>query len=99
MLILILYIMLTINKKMVVISFVLVPFIFGFALIFFKRIQRDFEKADEAEAKLSTTLQENLTGIRVVKAFAREKFEMDKFEIRNTDYRNKVNKLIINLAM
>ncbi len=99
MLFFILYIMLTLNKTMVLISFILVPFIFSFAFIFFKRVQRDFEKADESEAKLSTTLQENLTGIRVVKAFAREKYEMDKFKLRNTDYRNKVNKLIINLAM
>ncbi|WFA10394.1 ABC transporter ATP-binding protein [Tissierella sp. Yu-01] len=99
MLFFILYIMMTLNKKMVLISFVLVPFIFSFAFIFFKRVQRDFEKADESEASLSTTLQENLTGIRVVKAFAREKHEMDKFEVRNTDYRNKVNKLILNLAM
>ena len=84
---------------MVFISIAFLPFIFGFAFIFFKRVQRDFEKSDEAEAKLSTTLQENLTGIRVVKAFAQESHEMEKFDLKNLDYRAKVNKLILNLSL
>jgi len=98
MLLFILYIMFSLNVKMVFISIAFLPFIFGFAIIFFKKVQKDFEKADEAEAKLSTILQENLTGIRVVKAFAREGHEMDKFDIKNLDYRSKVNKLILNLS-
>lgn len=99
MLLFILYIMFQLNVKMVFISIAFLPFIFGFAVIFFKRVQRDFEKSDESEAKLSTTLQENLTGIRVVKAFSREKYEMEKFDIKNQDYRTKVNKLILNLSL
>lgn len=99
MLILILRIMLSLNIKMVFISIAFLPFIFGFAVIFFKRVQKDFQKADEAEGSLSTVLQENLTGIRVVKAFATEKHELDKFDIKNLDYREKVNKLIQNLAI
>ncbi len=98
MLLFILFIMFKLSIKMVFISIVFLPFIFGFAVLFFKRVQRDFEKADESEAKLSTTLQENLTGIRVVKAFARESHEMEKFDIKNLDYRFKVDKLILNLA-
>lgn len=99
MLLFILYIMFQLNVKMVFISIAFLPFIFGFAVIFFKRVQRDFEKSDEAEAKLSTTLQENLTGIRVVKAFSRERHEMEKFDVKNQDYRTKVNKLILNLSL
>lgn len=99
MLFFILWSMLSLDMGMTVYSMVLVPVIFGFAYAFFKRIQRDFKEADEAEAKLSTTLQENLTGIRVVKAFAREAFELEKFDIRNSSYRTSVNKLIDNLAV
>ena len=99
MLFFILWSMLSLNRGMTLYSMVLVPVIFGFAYAFFKRIQRDFKEADEAEAKLSTTLQENLTGIRVVKAFAREAFELEKFDARNSSYRTSVNKLIDNLAV
>lgn len=92
-------IMLNLNTKMVIVSFVLIPFIFGFAVFFFKKVQSDFEEADKSEAKLSATLQENLTGVRVVKAFAREDYEIDKFDVRNSDYRLKVNKLIKSLSL
>lgn len=95
----IIYIMFSLSTKMVIISLALIPFIFSFAFIFFKRVQRDFEKADESEARLSTTLQENLTGIRVVKAFSREIHELEKFDVRNLDYRTQVNKLILNLSL
>lgn len=91
--------MVSLNLSMSIASMALVPFIFGFAYLFFKRIQKDFKSADEAEAELSTALQENLTGIRVVKAFAREKYELDKFDVKNSNYRILVNKLIENLAV
>lgn len=93
------YIMINLNAKMVIVSFALVPIIFSFALIFFKRVQREFEEADKSEASLSTTLQENLTGTRVVKAFAREDYEIDKFDNKNRDYRTKVNRLIKSLSL
>ena len=48
------------------------PLIFGFSWAFFHRIKGQFQVADEAEAEMTTTLQENLTGIRVVRAFARQ---------------------------
>lgn len=99
MLLFILQIMIRLNMKMALVSVALLPFTFTFALIFFRRVQRDFKEADESEAKLTTTLQENLTGIRVVKALAREAYELEKFDIRNSEYRVLVNKLIMNLAM
>lgn len=99
MLTLILGIIANLNKKMVIISIVFLPFIFGFAVVFFRKVRYNFEKADEAEAKLSTTLQENLTGIRVVKAFSQERYELEKFDVRNQDYRKLSNKLVMNLAI
>jgi ATP-binding cassette subfamily B protein len=63
-----------------VISVIIVPVITLVSAFFFKRVSDRYEKFQETEAKLSTTLQENLTGVRVVKAFARQEFEEAKFE-------------------
>ncbi len=98
MLVLIVVIMFTMNTKMAIISLVALPFIFFFAYFFFGRIQKEFRKADEAEAEMSTVIQENLTGIRVVKAFSMENFEIDKFDKKNQKYKTLLDKLILNLA-
>lgn len=90
--------MFRINITLTIIALVVVPIIFSFALIFFNRIQKVFTKADEAEAKMTTCLQENLTGIRVVKAFAREKYEIEHFEQKNRNYTNLSQKIIDGLA-
>jgi ATP-binding cassette, subfamily B, bacterial len=63
-----------------VISVIIVPVITLVSVFFFKRVSDRYEKFQETEAQLSTTLQENLTGVRVVKAFARQEFEEAKFE-------------------
>ncbi|WDU83044.1 ABC transporter transmembrane domain-containing protein [Caloramator sp. Dgby_cultured_2] len=60
----------------------------------FTRVQRQFKRSDEAEAELSTVIQENITGIRVVKAFAREEFEIKKFAEKNKTYRDLTYNLI-----
>lgn len=98
MLIFILTIIFSINIKMALISILVLPFTFLFAFIFFSRVKKSFEAADEAEAKMTTTLQENLTGIRVVKAFSRQKYEVEKFDEKNKDYKVLTYKLIKELA-
>jgi ATP-binding cassette, subfamily B, bacterial len=69
--------------KLALVSAAVVPVIVFVSAWFFKRISKAYELYQEQEAKLSTTLQENLTGVRVVKAFARQSYEMDKFEKDN----------------
>ena len=90
--------MLPMGTKMTLISMFTVPFLFVFAFIFFHKIKKAFKASDEAEGRLSTVLQENLTGVRVVRAFARQKFEIEKFDEKNTEYRNITYKLIRLLA-
>jgi ATP-binding cassette, subfamily B, bacterial len=68
------------NWQLGLISVVIVPVITVVSAFFFKRVSKRYEKFQEAEAQLSTTLQENLTGVRVVKAFARQEFEEKKFD-------------------
>ena len=66
-------------------SVVTIPVVLGVSLWFFKMVTKRYEKYQEQEAILSTTLQENLTGVRVVKAFARQDYEMGKFEKDNIE--------------
>ena len=64
-------------------SIVVTPIILVTSIWFFKKVTKVYEAYQEQEAILSTTLQENLTGVRVVKAFSRQQYEMDKFEKEN----------------
>ncbi len=59
-----------VDWKMALTATALMPVIVGFAIIFFGRVQGSFKKADESEGYMTAALQENLTGIRVVRAFA-----------------------------
>lgn len=73
----------SLNAKLALLSIIVVPFIVVTSIIFFKRITKAYEAYQEQEAVLSTTIQENLTGVRVVKAYARQEFEINKFEKEN----------------
>lgn len=99
MLLFILYIMFGLNIKMALASIIVLPIIFLFSLVFFQMVKRDFKESDEAEAKMTTALQENLTGVRVVKAFSRQHFEIEKFDEKNKNHKNLAFKLIKNLSI
>jgi ATP-binding cassette, subfamily B, bacterial len=71
------------NAKLAFLSIITIPIIIITSIWFFKRVTKAYEQYQEQEAKLSTTLQENLTGVRVVKAFARQEYERNKFEKDN----------------
>jgi len=90
--------MLPMSVKMTLVSLSLVPFIFTFAVIFFMKVKVAFKASDESEGRLSNVLQENLSGVRVVRAFARQKYEIDKFDEKNVEYRDLTYKLIRLLA-
>ena len=74
---------LALTWKLALASIVVVPVILIVSMWFFQKVTKAYEAYQEQEAMLSTTLQENLTGVRVVKAFARQDYEMDKFEKDN----------------
>lgn len=76
------------NVKLALISMVMVPAIFCFAFLFFKWVVKAFGDADVSEGRLSAVLQENLTGVRVVRAFGRERDELEKFQRKNNNYAN-----------
>jgi ATP-binding cassette subfamily B protein len=70
----------TINGQLALLSILVVPLVLVTSVLFFRRISVAYEAFQQQDAVLSTTLQENLTGVRVVKAFARQGYERDKFE-------------------
>ena len=76
------------------ISLMLLPLIFVFAYWFFARVKRIFQITDESEAAMTAVLQENLTGIRVVRAFARQAFEIGRFGERNAEFRDNNYRLV-----
>ena len=75
----------SINGSLAIYSLVTLPVLFIVSLLFFKSIQKFFTRFDETEAELTTVMQENLSNLRVVRAFNREKYEMDKFSIKNKE--------------
>ncbi len=73
----------TINVQLAFISIIVVPIIVLTSILFFKQVSKKYEAYQEQDAVVSTTLQENLSGVRVVKAFARQSYEINKFEKEN----------------
>ena len=74
-------------------SLILVPPLFCFATWFFKMVHKSFESADEADGVLNAVLQENLSGVRVVRAFGQQEREVEKFDRVNEDLRKKNRRL------
>jgi len=76
-------VLLELNVKLALISIIVVPLVLVVSIFLFKKVSTAYESYQEQEATLSTTLQENLAGVRVVKAFSRQQYEMEKFEKDN----------------
>ena len=74
------------NWKLALVPAVLFPVIIIYSLLFHNSIRERFTACDESEGVLSTIAQENLTGVRVVRAFGREEYERQRFEAQNEDY-------------
>ena len=81
-------IMVSMNVKLSLIVLLFVPLVVAYSGIFYRLIARRFTDADEAGGALSTVVQENATGVRVVRAFGREKFEMERFREKNDIFAN-----------
>lgn len=78
--------MFSMNVKLATVAICSIPIIMGYSTYFHSHIRDRFTECDENEGVLSTIAQENLTGVRVVRAFGREKFEKDRFEKQNNIY-------------
>lgn len=81
------------NVSITLYSMVLVPALFLFAMWFFRKVHKGFRVMDEAEGKMSAVLQENLSGVRVVRAFGQQQREVEKFDAASSDFRKKAKHL------
>lgn len=83
-----LILMFSMNVTLSLISLFFVPIVFLYSFIFYRKVGKDFLAADEAEGNLTVIAQENLTGVRVVRAFGREEYELEKFQKYNDIFSN-----------
>lgn len=83
-----LVLMIDMNFKLSLVAIIMFPIIILYSFLFHRRISERFTECDENEGVLSTIAQENLTGVRVVRAFGREDFERERFEKQNQKYTN-----------
>ncbi|MDR2862283.1 MAG: ABC transporter ATP-binding protein/permease [Puniceicoccales bacterium] len=81
--------MLLLNPWMTLISFLTIPPLLVYSYTHFRNVRRIFKSIEETEGVLTGIVQENLTGIRVVRAFARQDFETRRFEVPNAEFRDK----------
>jgi ATP-binding cassette subfamily B protein len=73
---------------MSLIALSLIPLILGFSIFYFQRVSRNFNRADVAEGIMQAAAQENYTGVRVVRAFGREAWEVEKFSEKTQNHAN-----------
>ncbi|MBM7563474.1 ABC transporter ATP-binding protein [Paenibacillus sacheonensis] len=79
--------MFSIHWQLTLITLCTMPFLAFTAMRFEKKIHPAFREMRQAMSNLTTAVQENITGVRTVKSFAREPFEMDKFSNRSELYK------------
>ena len=83
------------NWRLGLLSIVMMPLIVALSYVFFGRVSEAYERFQEQEGKLSTALQENLSGMRVVRAFARQAYEIDKFDRENWEKYERGKRLLV----
>jgi len=84
-----LILMFTIDVRMALVVSMFIPVTIAYSLYFYRKISKKFLACDEAESELMVRVQENLTGVRVVRAFGRERYETERFDEKNHDFTNK----------
>jgi ATP-binding cassette, subfamily B, bacterial len=87
--------LLLLNWQLALISVIIIPFVLGISVYFFVKVGKAYEYYQEQEATLSNRLQENLSGVRVVKAFARQEYEKGLFEKENSEKYRRGKKLLL----
>lgn len=84
--VIVLYCMFSISPKLSIIPCIGMPIVATIAVIMERKLDKVYEEISEENAELNTVAEENLAGVRTVKAFAREKFEIQKFLSHNQRY-------------
>lgn len=88
------WVLFSLNISLATISLSIMPLLAISSFVYFKKVRKYYTDTDEAEGMMSATIQENLTGVRVVRAFGQQQSEVERFTTRNRDHRDKMYKLI-----
>lgn len=78
--------MFAMNVKLSIIALCFIPIVMAYSGLFYAKISKKFLTADEAEGDLSAMVQENFTGVRVVRAFGRQAHEIERFDEKNNRF-------------
>jgi len=82
----VLFCMFRLSPKLSLLPCIAMPIIGAFAIIMERKLNKIYEEISEENAVLNTIAEENLAGVRTVKAFAKEKYEIKKFMQHNKKY-------------
>ena len=93
------YQMYKIDPTMMLVSLIIVPITGVSSILYFRYSSKLIDKMEEKEAELTTVIQENVNGVRVVKAFANEAYEIDKMETANSEYAKHSRKFIDTMSL
>lgn len=85
--------MASINKQLMLVTLMIVPISIFTSILYFRYVKHKFEEIEIVEATMTTNIQENVNGVRVVKAFNAELDEIEKFDNSNNNYKNETRKL------
>lgn len=85
--------MIPMSLKLSLIAIAFLPLTTVYSFLSYSLTAKSFKEADECEGQLTAVAQENFTGVRVVRAFGREKYELDKFHAKNQEFTEKWQKL------
>ena len=92
-------VMYSLHPGMALCSTAMLPLLCAGSFIYFRYVRKFFTASDEAEGKISGFLQEDLSGMRVVRAFGQQRSEIERFRVLNDDFRDKTLRLNTLLAM
>ncbi|PKM73167.1 MAG: thiamine ABC transporter permease [Firmicutes bacterium HGW-Firmicutes-16] len=79
-------ILLTINWRLALVAFFPVPFMLWFAIVYNRKMKKAFVQNRERIGEINATMEDSLSGIRVVKSFANEDMEIKKFRVGNARF-------------
>ena len=91
--------MANINLNIMIITLCVIPITVISGFVYFKYVSKKFDEIEEHESNMTVTLQENVNGVRVVKAFAKEKYEIEKFNKKSKIYKDESYKLNKSMAL
>ena len=94
-----LIILVGLDSKLAIFASISFPIIFLYSYFYFKKMQKLFLSCDEKESELTTFIQESLTGVRVIKAFNRERYELNRFLKESKEYEDTSFKMIAQMGV